>query len=93
MNEGETVSLTCTINKGDVPVTIEWFLNGKPADSVNGIYVNNQRKKVSYLSVDALHAEHAGKYTCRATNWAGSAYYTTVLAINGNLTMNCIGCD
>ena len=93
LNVGETASLTCTVNKGDFPITIEWFLNGKPADTVAGVSVKNLGKKVGYLNVDSLYAEHSGKYTCRATNWAGSAYFTAELSVNGSFGSNaCCSC-
>ena len=86
MNAGETASLYCTVNKGDDPIEIEWFLNGKPADGVQGISVKRYGMKVSNLNVDSVTAVHSGKYTCRATNWAGTAYFTTEVSIYGGLS-------
>ena len=77
----------CSVNKGDFPLTIEWFLNGKRADTVRGISVKDLDKKASYLNVDFLEAGHGGKFTCRATNWAGSAYYTAVLSVKGRVAV------
>lgn len=83
MNEGDTVSLQCTITKGDIPVDINWFLNGKSIENRNEIFVTKLGKRVSSLRIDAISAEHSGEYTCRATNMAGSVNYTTNLAVNG----------
>ena len=90
LNAGDSASVTCTINKGDFPITIEWFLNGKPVRAVEGITVNSLMKKLSYLGIDSVQAVHSGKYTCRATNWAGSAYYTVELSVNGTIYFICI---
>lgn len=83
INAGDSVTLYCTVNKGDNPIFVEWFLDGQPVRFVGGVTVNGVGKKVSVLSIDAVRAEHSGKYTCKATNWAGSAFYTTALSING----------
>lgn len=84
LNAGESASAMCTINKGDHPISIEWFLNGRPiSHNANGVTFVDLGKKRSVLKIDLVDAEHSGKYTCRATNWAGSAYYTTELLING----------
>ncbi|KRT85355.1 Immunoglobulin, partial [Oryctes borbonicus] len=83
INAGDSVTLYCTVNKGDNPIFIEWFLNSQPVGFVGGVNVNSVGRKVSVLTIDAVQAEHSGKYTCKATNWAGSAYYTTGLTING----------
>ncbi|KAK9680807.1 hypothetical protein QE152_g38807, partial [Popillia japonica] len=82
LNAGDSASLYCTVNKGDNPVNIEWFLNGRPVLGMDGISVDHYKKKVSNLNIESVRAEHSGKYTCRATNWAGSAYYATVLVVN-----------
>lgn len=74
----------CTVNKGDHPITIEWYLNGKSlSDSSNGVTIVDLGRKRSVLKIDLVDAEHTGKYTCKASNWAGSAYFTTELLING----------
>lgn len=85
LNAGDSTSLYCTVNKGDNPVNIEWFLNGRPVLGMDGISVDHYKKKVSNLNIESVRAEHSGKYTCRATNWAGSAYYATVLVVNGSI--------
>ena len=86
MNSGKVASLICTIHEGDHPLTIEWFLNGKLVSSVNGVTISRFGKEMSVLKINSLSWEHSGKYTCRATNWAGSAYYTAVLTVNGSST-------
>lgn len=83
LNAGDYTSIYCTINKGDNPIYIEWFLNGKPIPNDHGININRYDAKVSNLNLNSVQAEHSGKYTCKATNWAGSAYYTAILSVNG----------
>ena len=84
LKEGDASTLYCTVDLGDSPIDLEWFLNGKQiGNHVEGIVVTRFGRKNSILSIEKVRAEHAGKYTCRATNLAGSAYFTTRLAVNG----------
>lgn len=82
MDEDETVSVQCTISKGDNPLNITWNLNDKPIDDYPGITVNNMRR-VSLLTIESVRADHAGKYTCVAANSAGTSSYSADLNING----------
>lgn len=86
-NAGDSASLYCTIDKGDYPIQIEWYLNSNPVSDIEGITTGRFGKKISILSIESAQEHHAGKYTCKATNTAGSAFYTTSLAINGDLKM------
>lgn len=44
-------------------------------------------KKVSSLTIDSVSEEHAGFYSCLATNIAGHDRHTAILNINGNLLL------
>ncbi|KAK9680795.1 hypothetical protein QE152_g38810 [Popillia japonica] len=81
-NAGESTSLYCTVDKGDHPVQLEWFFNGKPIYEISEVFVTQVGRKSSVLNIESIHAEHTGGYTCKATNWAGSAYYTARLEVN-----------
>lgn len=83
-NWDETVTATCTIIKGDYPISIEWSLNGEPISLNNDdITIGSTGKRVSVLSIDAVSARHAGEYTCSASNIAGGTSYSASLAVNG----------
>lgn len=83
VNEGDGVSVQCSVSKGDYPLNIMWSLNGKSIDTSEGVLIIRASKRVSSLSIDYVLESHAGNYTCIATNRATSAAYTTVLAVNG----------
>lgn len=83
LNEGESTTVVCTINKGDHPISIDWFLNGKPAGSIDGVSLIDLGHQGRVLMIPSVHAGHGGTYTCKATNWAGSAYYAAKLVVNG----------
>lgn len=87
-NWGETVTATCTVIKGDHPVTIEWNLNGEPIKyNYPDISIINTSKRVSVLTIEAVSASHSGEYTCTASNAAGGTSYTALLVVNGTLQL------
>ncbi|KAM4020614.1 hemicentin-2 [Anomaloglossus baeobatrachus] len=61
------VSLYCDTN-AIPPPTLTWYKDGKPVPEADGILVLLDGR---ILQIPAAHAEHAGKYTCEATNEAG----------------------
>lgn len=78
------VSATCSIVKGDFPVTIVWKFNGKAISSSDSdIIVTKINRHMSALSIESVAARHAGEYTCVATNRAGDVSHSTTLAVNG----------
>lgn len=87
INAGDMSMITCAISRGDFPINITWQLNHKPIRSDDGILIE-YRKKASVLTIDDAEAIHSGEYTCNASNSAGFASYSSVLAINGfNFTL------
>lgn len=82
-NWGEAVTATCTVFKGDLPIDIDWSLNGQPISSNYPDITIASSKRVSLLTIDAVSARHAGEYTCAASNAAGGTSFSTSLAVNG----------
>lgn len=82
-NSGDTVGIQCMVTKGDVPLNITWYLNGKDATTIQGISVTKIGHKSSTLSIEAVSFIHTGLYTCYAVNRAGHANYSTELIVNG----------
>uniref|UniRef100_A0A1Y1KWP0 Ig-like domain-containing protein n=1 Tax=Photinus pyralis TaxID=7054 RepID=A0A1Y1KWP0_PHOPY len=83
MNDGDTVSAQCTVTKGDLPITILWYLNGKPVNEYGSVFTSYMGKRINNLAIDSVQANHVGSYTCSATNLAGSTNFSTYLNING----------
>lgn len=79
------VLVTCAVSKGDLPLTIEWYFNGKPVKTGDiGInLVNNKRS--SQLNIDSVTHQNQGNYTCVVKNEAGSLNYSAELYVNGIL--------
>lgn len=87
INTGDSTSLTCSINKGDLPIKIMWSHNNASVDSNPSISVIRVNKKISTLSIESVQAEHIGEYTCIAKNRAGVTHYSTFLHVNGILSV------
>lgn len=71
------------VMKGDLPIDISWWLNGKPIQELSGITVMKVSARLSSLSIDSISYEHRGEFKCEAKNKAGLAAYTTELKVNG----------
>lgn len=82
-NWGNAVTATCTVFMGDLPIDIEWSLNGQPISSNYPDITIVSSKRVSLLTIDSVTAHHAGEYTCAASNAAGGTSVSASLAVNG----------
>jgi len=83
INFEESVSVNCLIYLGDLPMDITWLFNGAHINAYTGVSIVKGGKKASILTIDSVHAGHAGNYTCKARNDADSAEYTAELIVNG----------
>ncbi|KAG7213701.1 hypothetical protein KM043_002940, partial [Ampulex compressa] len=83
-NWGDSVSVPCSILKGDMPMDISWAFDGVPIDSSKdaSIKITRISRHLSTLSIDGVSARHAGEYACSASNLAGSVSRSTTLTVN-----------
>uniref|UniRef100_T1III8 Down syndrome cell adhesion molecule-like protein Dscam2 n=1 Tax=Strigamia maritima TaxID=126957 RepID=T1III8_STRMM len=82
VQEGSRGRLQCVVLEGDTPLKIEWQKDDKSLPSELGILVRDIDEFSSILIVSTITPRHNGKYTCRATNAAGTAIFSTYLAVN-----------
>lgn len=68
-----------------MPINVTWLLNEQPIHYDDDISVSKVGKHTYILNIDSVSAEHAGNYSCMATNVAGSAIQTANLIVNGFL--------
>lgn len=88
MNNGDTVSIQCTISGGDLPVQVSWTLNGSPLEPYQEIVTQKQGKRINSLMIDSVSDMHAGNYTCIAENAAGIAQHSAELMVIGTPPFN-----
>lgn len=69
--------------KGDLPLTINWFHNGKTLTNGNGQLLTQASSRTSTLTIESVTGFHRGVYKCTASNIAGSAEYSSSLNIKG----------
>ncbi|KAI1289732.1 Down syndrome cell adhesion molecule-like protein 1 -like protein [Halotydeus destructor] len=84
LRQGQRYSILCSVSQGDLPLTIRWYKDDKEikGTDMTGISVIHVSQFTSNLLFDALRPQHRGNYTCRATNAAGFASYSSLLTIH-----------
>ncbi|KAL1383367.1 hypothetical protein pipiens_013159 [Culex pipiens pipiens] len=85
MNYGDSASIQCSVISGDFPIKIEWLLNGNAIsaiDSLTGLTATSFGKRAKALTIEGINWNHAGNFTCRASNEAGAAEFTETLIVN-----------
>lgn len=81
--------MSCIVTKGDQPLTLFWTFTDAETNfernlSTNdGVVISKPNAKLSVLSLEAVKSRHRGVYGCKASNRAGVAQYSALLAING----------
>ncbi|XP_047115646.1 Down syndrome cell adhesion molecule-like protein Dscam2 [Schistocerca piceifrons] len=79
---GERASLTCSVTRGDLPLTISWFKDGRSADSMPRVSVTRVDQFNSILLIESLSPDHNGNYSCVARNQAAEVSHTQQLMVN-----------
>ena len=87
MNEGQFAQVVCIVTKGDEPLTITWALHGQKVSSEAGLTTSKLGTRTSMLTIQSVGYRHSGKYTCTASNLAGSRSQSVVLKVNGNSSL------
>lgn len=90
MNAGGFALVQCAVTTGDLPLNITWKYPGDhQVTSVQDsrrpkVTVTKMGDRAAMLSIDSVMAEHAGNYTCVASNGAATTSFTSELHINGS---------
>ena len=88
LNEGQFASLVCIVTQGDEPLTITWSLQGEVVSSEPGLTTTTLGGRTSMLTIQSVGYRHSGKYTCTASNFAGSKSESVELKVNGETLAN-----
>ncbi|KAI5642678.1 immunoglobulin domain-containing protein [Phthorimaea operculella] len=82
VNDQETVVAMCTVTKGDMPLQIRWFFNGKPVTPGDNGVMLMSTKRTSQLTIESVTHHNQGNYTCVVKNQAGETNHTAKLYVN-----------
>ncbi|GFS44506.1 titin [Nephila pilipes] len=66
----DSLDITCSLKRGNPPITFEWKLNGKDIKLFTGIRINTSERR-SVCVIQNINNEHIGNYTCKASNNEG----------------------
>lgn len=80
----EYFQIYCTAIHGDFPITFTWLFGNRSLYGSENVRIE-YTKRSSTLSIESVGGEHAGNYTCVASNRAGSEKSTTELIVKGYL--------
>jgi hypothetical protein len=83
VNAGDSSTVSCSVIKGDSPISISWLFNETEINHGQGINVFQVGNKASSLSIDTVQAHHSGGYICVARNIAGATNFSAYLHVNG----------
>jgi hypothetical protein len=84
VNALDMVSVTCTVNKGDLPMKIIWTKdNSEILHGEDGIVIMSTSKRTSQLNIESVSHDNQGVYSCLVKNEAGIANYSAKLVVNG----------
>lgn len=83
LHSGEYAQINCLVAVGDIPITIDWSLNGEAIDNHQEITVSKGGKRSSMVTIESVSYSNAGNYSCHAKNAAGENVFTTELLVNG----------
>lgn len=81
---GQLLQVSCTVTKGDEPVTIQWMKDGIPLASSTKFHITNMNSRMSLLILEGVGFEHTGLYSCVAYNPVGRVEKTSPLKVKGD---------
>lgn len=83
LNVGDRASLTCSVIKGDLPLSITWRKDNRIIDATQHISIKQVDQFNSILVIDTLGPDHTGNYSCHVRNLAAEVEIAQSLLVNG----------
>ena len=83
VNKGEPRQIICSVIKGDEPLRLTWSWRGEDLAPGPDITTSQLGGRTSLLMISSVSYRHSGRYTCIASNEAGTASFSTDLLVNG----------
>ncbi|CAH2009909.1 unnamed protein product [Acanthoscelides obtectus] len=82
LHVGDRASLTCSVTKGDQPLTITWHKDGRTVEPGQSVSITQVDQFTSILMILSLSPEHNGNYSCVVRNLAAEVSHTHHLVVN-----------
>ncbi|XP_066599034.1 cell adhesion molecule Dscam2 isoform X3 [Prorops nasuta] len=79
---GERTTLTCSVTRGDLPLSISWLKDGRSMGPSERVTVTNVDQFNSILMIESLSPDHNGNYSCVARNLAAEVSHTQRLVVH-----------
>ena len=84
LDSGGFAQVSCIVTRGDQPLRISWTFHGADILSAElGITTVPLGPSGSALLIPSVGHKHRGKYSCSASNEAGTMEQTVELRVNG----------
>ena len=83
LTRGKRLRVICTITEGDRPLEVEWHKDGVPLRPSKNVQVQRIDEYTSLLGIAYLDTEHAGNYSCVASNSVAKFAKSAILTIRG----------
>lgn len=85
LSKGERVKVTCSVKRGDMPLSISWMKDHQPVSHELDIDIRDIEDYSSILAITSVSSRHSGNYTCVARNPAKETTYTAELVVTGKV--------
>lgn len=85
---GMRAQVGCYAQEGDLPMQMSWRKDGQPLEPSFSVRISKTDDFASLLVITEVAAEHAGNYTCLASNAARTASTSAFLAVSGETRGN-----
>ncbi|XP_011264853.2 Down syndrome cell adhesion molecule-like protein Dscam2 isoform X8 [Camponotus floridanus] len=79
---GERTTLTCSVTRGDQPLSITWLKDGRSMGPSERVTVTSVDQYNSILMIESLSPDHNGNYSCVARNVAAEVSHTQRLVVH-----------
>ncbi len=83
LTRGKRLRVICTVTEGDRPLDVEWHRDGARVVPTKNVHVKRIDEYTSLLGISYLETEHAGNYSCVASNAVAKFAKSAVLVIRG----------
>ncbi|XP_033607218.1 Down syndrome cell adhesion molecule-like protein Dscam2 isoform X3 [Cryptotermes secundus] len=86
LSAGERARVTCSVKRGDPPITIAWLKDARPLQNLGlhddlDLTIQDNEEFSSVLGIRSVSSRHSGNYTCVARNPAQTVMYTAQLLV------------